>query len=49
MTASQRAALIGMLDAIRACSCCRPDVRARADALEHKIAPFRFLFRRASC
>lgn len=46
MTYAQRSAPLSMLDAIRACSCCRSDIRARADALEEKISPIAALMRK---
>ncbi|GEP09835.1 hypothetical protein MMMDOFMJ_0164 [Methylobacterium gnaphalii] len=46
MTPGQRSALLSMLDAIRACSCCLPDIRERADALEMKLSPLHALYRK---
>lgn len=37
MTNSQRAALLGMVDAILACSCASPDIRFRAQNLRARL------------
>lgn len=46
MTEAQRAALLGLMDAILAVKHCPSDIRARAEALEEKLSPMRGFCRR---
>lgn len=45
MSAAQRKALLGMMDAILAVKHCPADIRARAESLEAKLDPVAGFFR----